>query len=114
MVNLSTKIALQVDRAIEILRAGGIVAFPTDTVYGLGGDAFNSKVAERIYSAKQRPRSLPLPILLADLTQVAAVTAAIKKVGMVIVQAYMKECMDKTKKEPGENRDDSSPEEAFL
>ena len=73
MVNLSREIALQVDKAIEILKAGGIVAFPTDTVYGLGGDAFNSEVAERIYRVKQRPRSLPLPVLLADSTQVAAV-----------------------------------------
>lgn len=41
------------------------------------------------------------------LTQVAAATAALKKVGMVIVQAYMKECMDKTQKEPGENREET-------
>jgi L-threonylcarbamoyladenylate synthase len=71
--NLSREIALQVDRAIEIVKGGGIVAFPTDTVYGLGGDAFNSEVAERIYRVKQRPRSLPLPVLLADSTQVDAV-----------------------------------------
>jgi L-threonylcarbamoyladenylate synthase len=71
--NLSKEIALQLDRAIEIVKAGGIVAFPTDTVYGLGGDAFNSEVAERIYRVKKRPRSLPLPVLLADSTQVSAV-----------------------------------------
>jgi L-threonylcarbamoyladenylate synthase len=71
--NLSREIALQVDRAIEIVKGGGIVAFPTDTVYGLGGDAFNSEVAERIYRVKQRPRSLPLPVLLAGSTQVDAV-----------------------------------------
>jgi L-threonylcarbamoyladenylate synthase len=71
--NLSREIALQVGRAIEILKAGGIVAFPTDTVYGLGGDAFNSEVAERIYRVKQRPRSIPLPVLVADSTQVDAV-----------------------------------------
>ena len=88
MVNLSTKIALQVDRAIEILRAGGIVAFPTDTVYGLGGDAFNSKVAERIYSAKQRPRSLPLPILLADLTQVAAVANSVPDIARFLMKRF--------------------------
>jgi len=88
VVNLSTKIALQVDRAIEILRAGGIVAFPTDTVYGLGGDAFNSKVAERIYSAKQRPRSLPLPILLADLTQVAAVANSVPDIARFLMKRF--------------------------
>jgi L-threonylcarbamoyladenylate synthase len=88
MVNLSTKIALQVDRAIEILKAGGIVAFPTDTVYGLGGNAFNSKVAERIYSVKQRPQSLPLPVLLADLTQVAAVADSVPDIVRLLMKRF--------------------------
>jgi L-threonylcarbamoyladenylate synthase len=88
MVNLSTKIALQVDRAIEILKAGGIVAFPTDTVYGLGGDAFNSEVAERIYRVKQRPRSLPLPVLLADLTQVAAVADSVPDIARFLMKRF--------------------------
>jgi L-threonylcarbamoyladenylate synthase len=88
MVNLSTKIALQVDRAIEILKSGGIVAFPTDTVYGLGGDAFNSEVAERIYKVKQRPRSLPLPVLLADLTQVAAVVDSVPDIVRFLMKRF--------------------------
>lgn len=88
MVNPSTKITLQVDRAIEILKAGGIVAFPTDTVYGLGGDAFNSEVAERIYRVKQRPRSLPLPVLLADLTQVAAVVGPVPEIARFLMKRF--------------------------
>ncbi|MGA7677740.1 MAG: L-threonylcarbamoyladenylate synthase [Dehalococcoidia bacterium] len=88
MVNPSTKIALQVDRAIEILKAGGIVAFPTDTVYGLGGDAFNDEVAERIYRVKQRPRSLPLPVLLADLTQVAAVVDSMPEIAQFLMKRF--------------------------
>jgi L-threonylcarbamoyladenylate synthase len=44
----------------EILRAGGLVAFPTETVYGLGGDALNPDSARRIYSAKGRPSDNPL------------------------------------------------------
>jgi L-threonylcarbamoyladenylate synthase len=88
MVNLSTKIALQVDRAIEILKAGGIVAFPTDTVYGLGGDAFNGEVAERIYIVKQRPRSLPLPLLLAGLTQVAAVASSVPDMARFLMKRF--------------------------
>jgi L-threonylcarbamoyladenylate synthase len=86
--NLSREIALQVDRAIEILKAGGIVAFPTDTVYGLGGDAFNSEVAERIYSVKQRPRSLPLPILLSDSTQVAAVVDFTPEIARFLMKRF--------------------------
>jgi L-threonylcarbamoyladenylate synthase len=88
MVNLSSKIALQVDRAIEILKAGGIVAFPTDTVYGLGGDVFNIEAAERIYSVKQRPRSLPLPVLLADLTQVTAVADSVPDIARFLMKRF--------------------------
>ncbi len=66
----------QIELAIDLLKSGGIVAFPTDTVYGLGADPFNEEAVERIYRAKRRARNLPLPLLLAsksDLTRVAAV-----------------------------------------
>lgn len=53
-------------RAAEILDAGGIVAFPTETVYGLGGDARNSTAVRRIYEAKGRPEHNPLIIHFAD------------------------------------------------
>ena len=88
MGNLSREIALQVDRAIEIIKAGGIVAFPTDTVYGLGGDAFNSEAAERIYRVKQRPRSLPLPVLLADSTQVDAVVDFTPEIARFLMKRF--------------------------
>jgi len=47
-------------RAAELLRAGGLVAFPTETVYGLGANALDSRAVERIYKAKGRPASSPL------------------------------------------------------
>ena len=59
------------DRAIaeaaRILRAGGLVAFPTETVYGLGADATNGKAVARIYEAKGRPRFNPLIAHVASL-----------------------------------------------
>jgi L-threonylcarbamoyladenylate synthase len=88
MGNLSGQVALQVDRAIEILKAGGIVAFPTDTVYGLGGDAFDVKVAERIYRVKQRPRHLPLPVLLADSTQLAVVADLVPGIALFLMRRF--------------------------
>ena len=45
-----------------ILRAGGLVAFPTETVYGLGADALNEEAAKKIYAAKGRPSDNPLII----------------------------------------------------
>ncbi len=54
------------DRAAAILRAGGLVAFPTETVYGLGADACNGRAVARIFAAKGRPRFNPLIVHLAD------------------------------------------------
>ncbi|MBD3679727.1 MAG: threonylcarbamoyl-AMP synthase [Rhodobacteraceae bacterium] len=53
-------------RAAEILREGGLVAFPTETVYGLGADATNDTAVARIFEAKGRPRFNPLIVHVAD------------------------------------------------
>jgi L-threonylcarbamoyladenylate synthase len=49
-----------IERAVEILARGGLVAFPTETVYGLGADATNPEAVARIFAAKERPRFNPL------------------------------------------------------
>lgn len=56
-------------RAAEILRRGGLVAFPTETVYGLGADATNGQAVAGIFAAKGRPRFNPLIVHLADLAE---------------------------------------------
>ena len=53
-------------RAASILRAGGLVVFPTETVYGLGGDATRDEAAKKIYAAKGRPSDNPLIIHIAN------------------------------------------------
>jgi L-threonylcarbamoyladenylate synthase len=59
--------------ALEILQSGGIVAFPTDTVYGLGSLAFNNAAIESIYTAKNRPIEKAIPILIGDLSDLERV-----------------------------------------
>jgi L-threonylcarbamoyladenylate synthase len=86
--NLSDHAKLQVDRAIEILKGGGIVVFPTDTVYGLGGDVFNIAAIERIYRVKQRSRNLPLPVLLADSTQLADVVTSVPEIARYLIRRF--------------------------
>ena len=54
-------------RAAALLRAGGLVAFPTETVYGLGGDATNERAVAAIFAAKARPRFNPLIVHVPDL-----------------------------------------------
>lgn len=51
---------VQLERACKVLKSGGLVAFPTETVYGLGGDALSSDAAQKIYGAKGRPSDNPL------------------------------------------------------
>lgn len=55
-----------IEEAAEIIRRGGLVAFPTETVYGLGGDALNEKSSGKIYAAKGRPSDNPLIVHIAE------------------------------------------------
>ena len=57
-------------RAVAILEADGLIAYPTDTYYGLGCDLFSKKGIERIYALKRRDRKKPLSFVCADLTDI--------------------------------------------
>ncbi len=52
--------------AVEVLQGGGLVAFPTDTVYGLAALPWNTEAVARLYEAKRRPSDKPIPLLLSD------------------------------------------------
>jgi len=58
--------SIVIPKALHILQSGGLVAFPTDTVYGVGALAFDGKGVESIYVAKDRPIEKAIPILIAD------------------------------------------------
>ena len=61
----------ELSRAVAVLRAGGLVAFPTETVYGLGADAANPAAVRSIFEAKGRPAAHPVIVHLADAVQLA-------------------------------------------
>ena len=61
-------------RALAVLLNGGLVAFPTDTVYGVGALAFNGAAVRSIYSAKVRPVEKAIPVLIGDPTDLVKVT----------------------------------------
>jgi len=67
----------QTKQAVEILKKGGIVAYPTDTVYGLGADPLNKRAVDRIYRVKKRPYNQPLPLLLADKSDLSKVAGVL-------------------------------------
>ena len=83
----------QEDRAVlaeaaAILREGGLVAFPTETVYGLGANALDETAARRIYEAKGRPSDNPLIAHIADFEALAPLTAEIPEAGRKLAEAF--------------------------
>ncbi len=67
--DLSDALGTGIEAAVHVLRAGGVVAFPTETVYGLGADASNPAAVERIFAIKGRPAHHPLIVHLAEAAQ---------------------------------------------
>jgi L-threonylcarbamoyladenylate synthase len=63
-----------VTAAVETAHAGGIIAFPTDTLFGVAVDGRNPEAVQRVFQVKRRPLDKPLPLLFADSTAVSAVT----------------------------------------
>jgi len=85
----SLGIQQQVERGISILRQGGIVAYPTDTVYGLGAGADLPHAVERIYEIKERPRNMPLPLLLADTSQITRVAEPVPLIAWLFIHNFL-------------------------
>ncbi len=74
---LSASIQEQVKKGVSILKEGGVVAFPTDTVYGLGASIATDFAVEKVYRIKERPRNMALPLLLADISQLNEIAISI-------------------------------------
>lgn len=80
--------ASEISRALEILRKGGIVAFPTDTVYGLGALAFDNAAIESIYAAKDRPLEKAIPILIGDLSDLDRIGSDIPEMALRFAERF--------------------------
>jgi L-threonylcarbamoyladenylate synthase len=78
----------QVRQAVTILRDGGIVAYPTDTVYGLGADIFNDAAVKRVFAAKDRPLSLPFPVLISDSDQLEKLVTGISPFSAALMKKF--------------------------
>ncbi len=75
-------------RAGKIIRDGGLVAFPTETVYGLGGDALNPESSRKIYAAKGRPSDNPLIVHVAEVKDVEAIVRDIPSQAYKLFEAF--------------------------
>lgn len=74
--------------AAQVIRSGGLVAFPTETVYGLGANALNEEAARKIYAAKGRPSDNPLIAHVARFEDVEPLTSGIPEAGRKLMEAF--------------------------
>ena len=78
----------EIENAAEFLRAGGLVAFPTETVYGLGADASNAQAVKRIFQAKGRPADHPLIVHLADMSELKNWAREVPRSAWLLAEAF--------------------------
>ena len=77
-----------INEAGKILKDGGLVAFPTETVYGLGANALYEDSVKKIYEAKGRPADNPLIVHIADVNQVEKVAREVPELAKKLIDAY--------------------------
>ena len=85
---MKTKVTRSPDEAAEYIKLGGIVAFPTETVYGLGADVFNATAVGKIFEAKQRPADNPLIAHVGDKSQIVSLANVIPEVADRLIAAF--------------------------
>ena len=77
-----------ISRALDVLQNGGLVAFPTDTVYGIGALAFDGAAVVSIYTAKDRPVEKAIPVLLADTSDLERVASDIPESARTLAEHF--------------------------
>ena len=87
-IEQSSRNAAVLKEAGRIIKAGGLVAFPTETVYGLGGDALNKDAARKIYEAKGRPSDNPLIIHICDPDDLGRIAKDIPREAWQLAEAF--------------------------
>jgi L-threonylcarbamoyladenylate synthase len=89
MLSALVDIKEQIEKGIAILKQGGLVAFPTDTVYGLGACAYIPQAVERVYQVKGRARDMALPLLVANNTQISEVAENIPPLAWLFIRRFL-------------------------
>ena len=75
-------------RAVDFLKNGEVIAYPTETIYGLGADVFNRKAIKRIYDLKSRDYGLPISILVSDLKMLRDSVAEVSDRALSLVRKF--------------------------
>lgn len=77
-----------IDRAVAYLKDGQVIAYPTETIYGLGADVLNRKAVKRIYDLKSRDYGLPISILVTDVKMLREVVAEVPDVALPLMRKF--------------------------
>ncbi|CVI71407.1 Threonylcarbamoyl-AMP synthase [Clostridiales bacterium CHKCI001] len=88
LIKMEDNEALALEMAAKIWKTGGLVAFPTETVYGLGANGLDAQAATKIYAAKGRPSDNPLILHIAQKEQVSPLVREINKAGKQLMDAF--------------------------
>ena len=88
-MEIGESLKAQVEFGVMLLQKGGIVAFPTDTVYGIGANPFDEQAVAKIYRIKRRPPYLALPLLLSDKSELLGVARDIPQVAWRLVEHFL-------------------------
>ena len=88
VIAITSKDDEELKRAGAVIRAGGLVAFPTETVYGLGGNALDADASRRIYAAKGRPSDNPLIVHISDFSQVYMLAEDVPETARKLADAF--------------------------
>lgn len=78
----------KLDEPANIIKNGGIVVFPTETVYGIGVNGFNEKAVRRIYEVKNRPLSKPINLLVANIDMINQVAKDITDIEYALIEKF--------------------------
>ena len=79
----------ELNQCIEILKKGGLIIFPTETVYGIGANAFDEDAVKRIYEVKHRPDEKPLSIMVSSIEDISKYAIISNKIEEKIIKKYM-------------------------
>lgn len=88
MQELTPAISAQIEAAAEILRRGGMAAYPTDTVYGLGARADDAAAVRRVFELKSRPLDQALPLLIGDRSQLEMVVRTVSPLANILIRRF--------------------------
>ena len=78
----------EIEESVRVLRRQGVVACPTDTLYGLGADVFSSEAVERVFEIKGRSREIGLPILLGSMGDLERVATAVPDLAWALAERF--------------------------